>query len=45
MKKTKTPKKVPAELTTALATNFAGADLENLQGFILAGVGFGNPRN
>ena len=33
------------ELTNTWAKNPAGVDLTNLQGFILAGVGFGNPWN
>ena len=43
--KTETPEGVSTELTNTRAKNPAGVDLTNLQGFILAGVGFGNPRN
>ena len=43
--KTETPEGVSTELTNTRAKNPAGVDLPNPQGFILAGVGFGNPRN
>ena len=40
-----TPKEVSTELTSTPAKNPAGVDLTNPQGFILVGVGFGNPQN
>ena len=40
--KTKTPKRDPTELTSKPAKNPVSVGLTNPQGFILAGIGFGN---
>ena len=42
--KAETPEGVSTEPTNTRAKNPAGANHTNPQGFILAGVGFGNPR-
>jgi hypothetical protein len=43
--KTETPGRDLTELTSKPAKNPAGVGLTNPQGFVLAGVGFGNRRN
>ena len=43
--KTETLEEVSTELTNTWAENPTGVDLSNPQGFILAGMVFGNPRN